>query len=557
MATVRWRFLKTGLRVFTKMRIIVLLLAFAALSAIAQIPTQNLAEQYNLISGVSGSTLTDSSGNSRNGTLHGTTPGATGVTCNGSSDWINLPSVISNNNFTVLLFAQSPDANSGRVAWGESDGNSNVRLATLGSGFVRDASGNGALLTASNARTYNSWHLFYLMREQGQATMGVWDQQLQATGSMGTSANIATNAGALCARNLGGSQDTFWNGTIAYVLIYTRALTTTEINAAYVSVASTLLSSSVYLPALPVINQATWALQRQGSILPAPSSEITTLSVVTNCKLISNPCVKAWYTDNNQVDYAESADGLSDWHIQSNVLAAHRRPTVAISGSTLIMLTEPTGAGANQQFDEYSSAISDGLTWTLVTAAVISRGAGGNFDATTINNPDLVIEGANWYITYDATGALSNAGGYNCGAATSTNAGATITKFAQNPITSLGDPSGCGGPNLKHVGAKWYLFSHGGNPASDIYLRVAASFPAQFSLVQTLPFLARQPFDEELTGTNGQIADPFVLDLTTTAIFYWEACPNAGGYNCHLKAALVNLPLSQMVLTTGGAASAP
>lgn len=101
----------------------------------AQLPTNGLVIQYDMLTtGGGGTTLTDLSGNSNNGTLTGTTTNSSGRVFNGSSDFITLPQLIGNSDFTVMAIIQPnsggsyTSAGSGAI-WSEADGTSNCAIA--------------------------------------------------------------------------------------------------------------------------------------------------------------------------------------------------------------------------------------------------------------------------------------------------------------------------------------------------------------------------------------------------------------------------------------------
>ena len=74
------------------------------LSAQTLIPTPTA--QYDALT-VSGGAMTDLSGNGNNITLSGTTQGAVGTTCNGSSDYLFRNALVGISDFTILAIASS------------------------------------------------------------------------------------------------------------------------------------------------------------------------------------------------------------------------------------------------------------------------------------------------------------------------------------------------------------------------------------------------------------------------------------------------------------------
>lgn len=532
------------------------------LSCFAQIPTLGLVEQYDMTTlGGGGTTLTDLSGNGRNGTLHGTTPGAKGITFNGTSDYISIPTVVANADFTAMVFLSTVN-NTGTgydgVAWGEENnaGSTSLQLSTDGSTTSRIITGNGSgganfSFFAGNSISFNTDYLcYYIARTSIAGSAGILDKNISQTISLGTITTTPTLA-AIGARLLNAGPDFFWGGTVAYVLVYNRQLTQQEMQNAYATVATTLAARNVYMRDLisPVTTSPVW--NRQGPITGVTGSpqEPTAAYTTTDCSIVSNPCFQLWYSTSS-IQYTESKDGLA-WATPVTALTAglNGESSVIKVGSTYYLF-EPNAA--NTQIDEYSSATPTGFT--LAHTSVIPLGSAGAFDATHLYNSSIAVVGSTWYMGYEATGgSITNR--FQCGGATSPD-GITWTKVAANPISGYGDQSGCSAPFIANIGGKWWLWATGAvSPYANNYRKQSISFNNVFQTaipstngtgaVNAVPQFTGTALDE-----SAQVADSTFLEVNGKTYMYYTA---QSGSVFKIKLAIANMPMSQLVLTTEGA----
>jgi hypothetical protein len=280
------------------------------------------------------------------------------------------------------------------------------------------------------------------------------------------------------------------------------------------------------------------------------------------CSLVSGTaCWKMWFScgwTTLNICYAEGMDPYN-WVRQAGAVGGltgntYAHSVVFKSGSTYYFIA-PTSAA----FDLWTTSASVG-PWGGRVTAVLSHGAGGQWDASAVYNPSVVTNGplsGTWYMLYEGSGAAPCTN-FCIGSATSTNNGTTWTKGGSNPFTNL---IGFSGPDLHYVNGKWYAFVHTGTLPSDIWLTTSPDF-VTWSV--PTPVLYRQTIDEGAAATfsgTAQIADPFAIEapcfafnngtqLAATAnrcsyLFYDASQIQSTPNDFHIKLAIANLPLAQ------------
>ncbi len=537
-----------------------LLTLLFALPLCAQIPTSGLQIQYDMTTITGGTTLADQSGNANNGTLHGTTPGTPGIAFNGSSDYISIPVIVKNQDFTAIIVATL--ANASGALWYEGDsGPSNLMRVFAGTGAsslsarILSSNGDSGVFSVTPPTWSFEYHAYYLQRAGGLGTTGMIDRPYRATASIpGTAPNFSGDTCSALGSQIFGascvSQNVFFQGTMAYFLLYNRALTATELTAAYTGIQTALASRPVFLSDLSPNRLSGPVWNRRGVVIEN-AQEPMVMYETTNCQIIANPCFKMWASVSTAIAYYESPDGLV-WTAHGNVLTAHGGATVVKVGSTYHLYGYSPGGGGltSTHIDHYTS--TDGMAWTSANASVIAPGAANTWDSGYTVNPNVVIDGATWYMTYDGqstSGTINTGGGNQTGLATSGD-GATWTKATANPITGFTfSPIGYTnqGTWLTHTGSKWYMWgtSNGLFAVNGGAGRWEATTP---NSLWTKSFLTpgMQPTTEE-----GYSADLNLLEVNGKTYMYYDT----GGTFAAIKLVVANMPLSQLVLTSEGAFS--
>lgn len=340
----------------------------------------------------------------------------------------------------------------------------------------------------------------------------------------------------------------------------------------------------LFLAALPAFSQAVSYTQyrqtfspgavwvRQGTVLNATVAwesgniaEPHVLSRVTNCKVVSSPCLGMWFSGGTftgapGIGYAETADltGATGWakYASNPVLTNHYRPEVVHDGSTFYLFTESI---STNQIDVYTSADTDGLVWALGTANIIAKGSAGQFDHDAAENSTVINDGGTWKMIYEGRLGPTTAPVYTCGVATASSPTGTWTKDAGNPL--IGVP-GCSGPDLRKVGSTFWMWGGAGIevPSQAIARWNAGSSisgpyvlnPARGTFYDGAVFTAGSP--DETPLPYGGIADGYRLELNGSTQLYYAATndESASSGNSHIKLAIAAMTISTLVTTIEG-----
>ena len=545
---------------------VAILFTFASRSAYAQIPTTGLAAEYDMTTLTGTSTLDDISGNGNNGTLHGTTPGTKGIAFNGTSDYVSIPAVIGNSDFTAFVCA-STGSNSGRM-WEEnsSSGAPSMWMNPSNGGFN---TGSNNYQSVISVKPFNSdWHCFYTMRQGSSVKYGVLDQNAFQTLDIGT-VTISTSQASLGAQTYTGGANSYFQGTIGYVYIYTRALSSSEMVDLYNSARTALLSRGVYMRDIVTSLYPGRVWQHQGEILDGSGASIDGAQPVityttTDCQMVANPCFQLWYEDGTGVEYAESTPGANggpqSWVIHSgSVLSGIAEASVTkVTGFTFKYLMLATKA-INGPIYVYTS--SDPIHFTLAQVApAIPLGSGSAWDSSSVDNTSVQQIGTTLYAVYD--GSSSGSYGYQCGGATSTD-GLNWTKVAANPISGLGDLQGCGGPHVWFDAADntWYMWTH--NDLADdfgLFRRSSSNFNSIWQTssptsVWTGAETGSFPtFSGGAPDESSQLATPSLTEVNGKT--YMVYCASDSSNILKVKLAIANMTMAQLVQTGEGDVSA-
>src|SRR6266478_521336 len=308
----------------------------------------------------------------------------------------------------------------------------------------------------------------------------------------------------------------------------------------------------------------------EASVICEASPQVLTAGLPTVCgppgtAVTANAVLKMWFhcgysTEN--LCYAEAlASDPRAWFRRAGapLVLNHAHGRVFKNGSTYHYYADN---GALTQMDHYTS--SDGIVFTLSQAAVLTLGIAGSWDATALANNRVWIEGATWFMLYEAKGAGTCAGGQWCtGIATSTDgAGNTWTKNATAGATPL--CTSCGGPDkYKDAAGTYWVWTHsapaGSSIPSDIFRWTSANLNGVSPTLTASPapsVLPRTSFDEGMQSATGQVADISHIEVNGTTMAFYE-----GGYDgntlsayLHMKVAISNLPWAAIVQTNEGVA---
>ncbi len=441
------------------MKMISLLLFFSA-GLLAQSATADWALNTG---GVSGSTLTDQSGNGNNGTLVGSPTVSSGyISFDGATQYATIPNLIGNSDFTVMLWLQGQGGN---YAFAEDSTTSTSEVGMYASGTAKIA-GTGWFVTTNTpaALQYTSeFHCYYMKRSGNGIEFGLVDNPVRISNTISTNVVGATVAAALGARIRSATAELFWGpGKMARAQIYLTALSTDRMRSIYAGLQPTLSALGVYMADVVDLPTSGPVWKREGVIIKPQAgdgnyiAEPSAIWRTNDCQIIANPCMGLWYTAGSAgVRYTESADGITNWATPVVALAGYNMSYVIRNGSAYRMYANR--ATISNRYDVFSSA--DGVTWASVTTDILPVGAGGTWDHTLVGNMSVVqVDSTHWYAAYEGQGTNpSGATGAHCGAATSSD-GLAWTKVASNPISGYTIP--CQGPDLHYIGGQWYIWGH-------------------------------------------------------------------------------------------------
>jgi hypothetical protein len=547
-------------------------------NASATLPTGGILAQYDMLTTSAGPVLTDLSGSGNNsGAITGTTTNSQGRIFNGTSDWIAMSQLVNNSDFTACWL--STTTNTGTALWGESNATASqfVRVSTTSSSNSLSGSTTSISLPASRFPSKSpDWDGYCVARTRNQLD-GIEFSRFTAVASE-ASTNIGTvtvtgGGAGIGALNEGSSRVNFWAGTIGYFVLYSRSLTLFEQQAVYNYMAGQVLSRPIFLH--PIANTfaassnvPVW--QRQGTLLGITGhtfSEPMGMYDSVNCPTLgSTPCVRVWFSlDGAGIGELETADGVTNVKahggaVPTAVLSGPVQPAVVKVGSTyhLYGVNQPNGT----HIDHYTS--SDGNTWTLSQASVITTGSAGSIDVTALANPSVLYnpDGSGlWYMTYGCEGIWNGAGPTyrTCGATTSdVNGNTGWTKVAANPLLGHSDvptwlnstsDESFGNPDLHYINGNWYEW----DGSFTIFRFASKTFNDLWVWSQSHPSIRQNSADE-----SAQISDPSMVDCFATlgkTFFYYDAYSlNSTGAGV-LKVATAPLPLSSIVTTSEGTTS--
>lgn len=522
---------------------------------------------------ISGSTLTDISGNGRDGTLHGATTVAGGITCNASSDWIGIPGSLGNSNFTVIVVAKS-NAGDSNYMWAEAKsgegtpGTTSINLSAKSHQAIRDQSGNNIDVSVVPFTYDSAYFAYYFTRTSSTtATWGVINSGYSASGT-GSGVSIAsTDLGSLCAQDVGASRRNFWGGTIAYVAIYNRALNTAALNGVYEQLRVRLLPRGVLLSPLlgSLASGPVW--QRQGEVITKTIAIDTSVLqepralYESGCQILSSPCFKMWYDSAGSGEvYAESADGLT-WTKRTTVLnlpGGIQHIGIAHVGSTYYAYLPNAG------LDCYTSS-DGGITWALTLVHCLTYANGTNSPV----NVHVFMDGAVCRLSAEAAGWGYGGGTYGWGMATSTDCLHWVWG-PNNPVMKYGlnwsDVLSVSSPMIFKLGQTFWAWGHENGSGSNLARAVCAAWDGPCEFYPQVWTFQRGSTDE---GGPGFAADSQVADQCPVEVSGLAACTALGASTCTymfydafpdqqhatIKLAIAPMPMSQLITTNEGMTS--
>ena len=266
---------------------------------------------------------------------------------------------------------------------------------------------------------------------------------------------------------------------------------------------------------------------------------------------------KMWYSNGHGANpenlcYAESLTGLpGTWQKYPTPLLVNSRCNDIIKYNGVYYLIRAFST-TMAQFDLYTS--TDGVHFTLDTAAVLTKGTTGAWDDLFIANKHLIIENEVAYMFYEG---CSNASGvWKVGLAISTDGHLRVwNKYGSTPIINCA--TNRSGPNVIKIGSNFYYWGHGtnggGDLPSDIHCRYKSSDLLSWAQ-DTAAFVYTRVTDDEGPDPSviGQVADAYLLEANNKVYLFHSASKDglqSGTDLLHIKLAIADMPFTTLILT--------
>lgn len=526
----------------------------------------SIASDYDMVTITGGTTLVDQSGNAHNGTIgSGITSVSTGLSYPGTA-LTSIPAVVGNSDFLVMVLVSG----SSGISWYEGDNSNNLveRInagSQGGNSYLNGTGGSVSWSPFQYPNYFSDWHVYFLQRSHATVITGCLDQNLYQSKNLGNVTALGTTYGALGGQLWSSGSNSFVTQIQGWARVRLNPKPG-DLQSDYAAIRSNVAGRGIYLPDLVTGKYPTAAWQRQGTVLASTSNGVANekvLALTTDCQLVSNPCLAMVADYGSILGYTESTDGLN-WHALTTITLSGTRSS---GGYQPGWLYDPatgkywltTSYASSAGLDVYSSAAHTPNAYTLVTHAIVTA---SGLSWSSINNSAMSKVGSTIYLVFD--GYLSGCGG-TCGVigGITTTDYNTWTVAGATPLTGNGYPEAMGGPTIAYLNNEWYMWGHGATQSGwlgGIYRRQAASFnsiwqrssPSGFPLTgNPIPtFSAAAPDEYSQLASASLVTPPW--NAGQTYLYY---CSADASNVLHIKLAIANMPMSQLVLTGEGAST--
>jgi len=260
--------------------------------------------------------------------------------------------------------------------------------------------------------------------------------------------------------------------------------------------------------------------------------------------LSADTVFKMWYTagwSNPNICYAESLDGYNWVRYSGNpVVSDHSRSSILKDGSTYVLYTTGHLGGT---LDRYTS--SNGVTFTLANAGIITPGAPGSWNSSGVYNSWVIKDGSTYRMLIDGLGPQ----GYYDGYYTSSD-GITWTEYGSNPVTDLT------GPYFTKIGSTYWAWGHASptktfTPTDGYRAYSTDMIHWKHDPIPYNSTFHRMTFDEGVDSIFGQVADFNLLQVGDSTYLYYSASQNGNNAsgNLHLKLAVAYRKMDKLITT--------
>lgn len=276
--------------------------------------------------------------------------------------------------------------------------------------------------------------------------------------------------------------------------------------------------------------------QRKGTVvMGTPALEYSAQEPTV---ILEGGLFKMWYTcgwNLGNTCYATSSDGFN-WSAGAVLpaLTGLKHSFVFKNDSTYYYYGSDSG-----EFQRFHS--TDGLTWAFDGAGILPVNGNG-WESKYSGNINVWISNGIWYALHDAEGTE-----WNTGLATSAD-GLHWTEDPRNPVIGGSAKGGCGGPEMHRVGNTYAAWVHCGGQPTDIFL--ATSTDLRSWTIQRYSELLRITPDEGINSSQGQVADPSLVEVGASTYLYYDATDTqypSPTDAIHIKLAIAPFTLSQLV----------
>jgi len=299
-------------------------------------------------------------------------------------------------------------------------------------------------------------------------------------------------------------------------------------------IAVLLLLIVLIAPGCDFVSRTMW--QREGTIVTGTVAQEYSAQEPT--VLLDGGLFKMWYTCGWNVGntcYTTSSDGI---HWNAGMLL----PDLSGLKHTFVFKNDATyyfyGSDGTSFYRFHSS---DGLTWKLDGFGILPANGTG-WESQYAGNITVWISGGTWYALHEASG-----NDWTIGLATSSD-GLTWTEYAGNPVIGGSVKGGCGGPEMHQTGSTYAAWIHCGGQPTDIF--VATSTDLHRWTIQPYAQLYRMTSDEGVSSSQGQVADPSLVEVGTSTYLFYSATntqyPSATDA-IHIKLAIAPFTMTQLV----------
>ena len=281
------------------------------------------------------------------------------------------------------------------------------------------------------------------------------------------------------------------------------------------------------------------------------------LLIDTNPQILTNttkPIFKLWYsiglTASFVIGYAESLDGIHWIKYSGNPIISAGNPLGLTRAGNVLKVQNIYYMTAWNGMNLFLLSSSDGITWKIVTANVVTANA---WNSGLAGNSCLFLDEGTWYIYYDAV----IAGKYVVGVAISSD-GLNFIDYASNPIVtgaSQGIDAGgtYGSPFVVKAGFDYYMWGNA-SPVGTLGATDLVRFKSADKLTWVQD-MAQPGFVRNSPGSGwfaqmGQVGDPTMCEYQGKTYLMYVAIKDQTEE--HLELAIAPMTIAQLVETQEG-----